>query len=62
MVSWAGISERSLSGSWVVRVVRLVAKPHRECPVPVFDVVDRSWVDLWVLFLDSMFWSLLVGI
>ena len=42
VVIWGGISEWSLSGSWGVRVVRLVAKPHRECPVPVFDVVDRS--------------------
>ena len=46
VVILSACSNRSLSGSWVVRVVRLVGKPHCECPVPVIDVAGRSGVDL----------------
>ena len=53
VVILSACSKRSLSGSWVIRVIRLVAKPYCECPVPVIDVVGRSGVDLWTLVLES---------
>ena len=56
VVILSACSKRSLSASWVIRVIRLVAKPHHRCPPPVSDVVGRSVVVLWPLVLESILW------